>query len=72
MPYRKLTLSFPALLLWISRVPIFGIVLPATAHSQSECSPTHPCMDQIGQQFCWELNSLSQLALQEKSVGHAE
>lgn len=54
------------------RMPIFGIVMPAIAHSWSECSPTHPCMDQIGQQFSWELNSLSQLSLQEKSVGHSE
>lgn len=27
------------------RVPIFGTVMPAIAHSQSKCSPTHPYMD---------------------------
>lgn len=27
------------------RLPIFGTVMPAIAHSQSKCSPTHPYMD---------------------------
>lgn len=26
-------------------LPIFGTVVPAIAHSQSKCSPTHPYMD---------------------------
>lgn len=54
------------------RVPIFGIVTPAIPHSQSECSPTHPYMDHIGQQFSWEPNSFSKFSLQEKGVGHSE
>lgn len=63
MPCRKLTLSFPALLSWLSRVPIFRTVMPAIADSQSAAPPI-PVW--IGQQISWEVNFLSQLCLQEK------
>lgn len=44
------------------RVPIFGTVMPAIAHSGSAAPPI-PVW--IGQQISWEVNFLSQLCLQE-------
>lgn len=48
-------------------VPIFVTAMPAIAHSQSAAPPI-PVW--IGQQISWEVNFLSQLCLQEKSVAH--
>lgn len=71
MPCRKLTLSFPALLLWVSRdCQSLGLSCQQLLTPRVSAAPPIPTW--IGQQISWEVNFLSQLCRQEKSVAHLE
>lgn len=71
VPCRKLTLSFPALLSLVSR-ECQSLGLSCQQLLTPRVSAASPIPIRIGQQISWEVNFLSQLCLQEKSVAHLE